>query len=126
MKVYEKMGIYLNAIDGFAKLMNLSCFDIFNAMNKPPICVHENDTCSDCNTCKAELLFAEVTVPTKKVKRYEIYNGEFVKAFKDFTHWFVEKNINCEECPYDCKFFKYSCRQYCFAQWLEEEIEVEE
>lgn len=56
----------------------------------------------------------------RKVKCWETYNGDFVKAERDFVGY-----CNPMDCL-KCHFRAEANFPSCFVQWLMEEIEVEE
>ena len=120
MKVYEKMGINPNTKKGVAKLISMNCGDIPDKYGKYFIktgqCLKKcNPLGITCRNCKAKRLFAEVS--TKTVKRWEIYKGDMVKAYKEWS--------TAIPCPVDCPDDANDCAN-CFAEWLMEEIEVAE
>lgn len=107
MKMYEKMGLDPTTEEGLTAILTVQCTGIPDNYPKAK-CVNEH---LSCNECKARRLFAEVS--TKKVERYEVYNGDFVKAHNDFVE-------------YCAKNYLISPFLSDFAVWLMEEIEVAE
>lgn len=114
MKMYEKMGIDFNTKEGLTQFTELFCGDIPDGMRKPDECC----PLSNCWSCKIERLFADV--PTKTVKRWEIYNGDFVRAQTEFNN-FCKK----EYAKNGCGSCSHNLGENCFANWLMEEIEME-
>lgn len=116
MNMMQKMGIDPNTVEGLAKLLSTPCRDIQDDIGKRcegtyncPI-QHEPNR-QPCTKCMAERLLAEV--PTKK--RYELYDWDFLKAEVDLYKMCCNKG--CTELK--------SCT-VCFAEWLMEDVEVEE
>lgn len=100
MKRYEKMGLDLTTEEGFK-----------TAMNTCPRKIDESFPCGDmlsCYDCTADYLFEGVII--KKVKRWETYDGDFMRAADDFTKQLYGGPIAVSS----------------FADWLMEEIEVED
>ena len=113
MKLYERMGIDPNTVDGITEILGLRCDVIEKSTSK---------TCNkyrgNCPRCKAERLFAEV--PTKKVPRMETIHTveELENAGKIF-----EETI-CLDCK-GCRYNEPVTNTYeCFIKYLSEEIEV--
>lgn len=119
MRMYEKLGINLNTVEGLEKIFRLQCEDINDGHDgSKEKCKYPN-SCNSCKRCKAERLFAEV--PTKKVKRWETIkiDGDLKKIIDEW----VRNGDECEACGYTDKI-KYCIR--CFQNYLCEEIEVED
>ena len=60
-------------------------------------------------------------VPTKKIKRWETYNGDFVKAETEFVN-ICEEEYTKHGCTSSCS---HNSGRSCFGNWLMEEVEVE-
>lgn len=105
MKRYEKMGIDPTTKEGFKKAMNIC-----------PRKVYKDFPCGDklnCKNCTVDYLFENINV--KKVKRWETYNGNFMRAANDFKKILFVEPIAAS----------YTTLYERFADWLMEEIEVE-
>lgn len=112
MKLYEKVGIDLTTQEGLFKAMNFCPkeSEIYPYAGCP---INECGRIIDCSICTSEYLMKDTI--TKIVKRYETYNGDFGKAVLDFEKSEIVKKSTLD---------KYSPST--FAEWLMEEIEVEE
>lgn len=116
MNQMEQMGINPNTVIGLMRIIEIDCGDIPDGIGQ------NEDKCKEtpCGLCIAERLLAEV--PMKKVKRWELYDGDFAKAEQDFVNYCRPKIRTCKACRFKCKADGPSC----FIQWLMEEVEVPE
>ena len=77
MKVYEKLGLPYLTKDQYVSLDEI-CKDYREGVME---CPEEYKGCQDC---VYDYLMSDV--PVKKVKRWEIYNGDFFKAQTEFNN----------------------------------------
>ena len=114
----EKLGFDLTTEEGLTKLLDVCPRESKNYYCCP---MGPDGNVSGCPECVAKFLLSEV--PTKKVKRYETYNGDFVKAFNDFRNKDCLSGQLCNKCRFEKSATEIG---ECFALWLMEDIEVVE